>query len=265
MTLLMNKKKFISYSNLIEINIPLSSSNDLASLAILIPNIRRLYVIIEELTSIDQDITPFQCLTHFSLNASDNYSTFESISSVLRLVPTIEQLSLNVTTKDDQLIYGQHLLTLLSSHLFNRTASFQYSVYFSTTLEYNLDSNYLLNSWKSIPIVYTINKDKTESYILIHTLPYPSSLLNLHSTLTNKFGMHLGDQVYRNVQYLCIWHSKTLLETFTIIQHCRKIIDLIIQMHPNNKTSLTGRIGEDSKDKECDSELNLKTDNYIYF
>jgi hypothetical protein len=241
MTLLINQKNLISYSNLIEINIPLSSSRDLVCLANLIPNIRRLYVIIEELSLIDQDVKPFQCLTYFSLNAFDNYSTLENVSSILRLTPTIEQISLNLTTKDDRLIYGQHLFTLLASQLINLNQSFQYSVYFTTTVEYDFNSNNLLESWKSIPIAYTINNDERESYILIHTLPYPSILMNLHSTLSNKFGMHLGDQVYRNIEYLCIYHSKTLLETFTIIQHCRKIRDLIIQMD-DSETNLSGTV-----------------------
>jgi hypothetical protein len=239
--LLINQKNLISYSNLIEINIPLSSSRDLVCLANLIPNIRRLYVIIEELSLIDQDVKPFQCLTYFSLNAFDNYSTLENVSSILRLTPTIEQISLNLTTKDDRLIYGQHLFTLLASQLINLNQSFQYSVYFTTTVEYDFNSNNLLESWKSIPIAYTINNDERESYILIHTLPYPSILMNLHSTLSNKFGMHLGDQVYRNIEYLCIYHSKTLLETFTIIQHCRKIRDLIIQMD-DSETNLSGTV-----------------------
>ena len=66
----------------------------------------RLHVIIEELLSIDQDITLFQCLTHFSLNTIDCYSILDNISSILQLTLTIKDLSLVLTTKDDRLIYG---------------------------------------------------------------------------------------------------------------------------------------------------------------
>ncbi|CAF0751206.1 unnamed protein product [Rotaria sordida] len=234
MKLSINQKNFINHSNLIEMSISLLTSNDLISLAILIPNIRRLHVIIEEfLPTINQDIIPFQCLTHFSLNAIDFYSTFDNISSILQLTPTIQQLSLTLTTKDERLIYGQHLFTFLSSQLFTNNKliqSLKYAVYFSTSVDNYFDSNSLLESWNPISIAYTINKDEKKSYILIHTLPYPSILLNLYSILPNKFGISLGDQVYNNIQYLCICHAKTLFETFTIIQHCRKIQDLSIQI-----------------------------------
>ncbi|CAF2765477.1 unnamed protein product [Rotaria sp. Silwood2] len=244
MKLSINQNNLITHSNLIEMSISLSTSNDLISLAIIIPNIRRLHVVIEELLPINKDIIPFQCLTHFSLDAIDFYSTLDNISSILRLTPTIQQLSLTLTTRDERLIYGQHLFTLLSSQLFNNDnliKSLKYATYFSTSVDYHFDPKNILQSWNPISIAYTINKDEKKSYILIHTLPYPSILLNLHSILPNKFGINLGDQVYNNIQYLCICHAKTLLETFTIIQHCRKIQDLNIQID-KNKINLPGRI-----------------------
>jgi hypothetical protein len=248
MTLLINKKSLRTYSNLIEINICLSTSNDLVCLANLIPYIHRIHVSIEELLPIDQDITPFQCLTHFSLDAIDCYSTLENISSILQLTPTIKHLSLVLTTKDDRLISGQSLFPLLPSELFNNNnnliESFKYVVCFSASVDYYFDSKNCLESWKSLSIAYTINKDEKKSYILVHTLPYPSIILNLHSTLTNKFGIKIGDQVYNNIQYLCIIHAKTLLETFIILQHCRKIEDLTIQIDDNN-TSLPGEINRE--------------------
>ncbi|CAF0765755.1 unnamed protein product [Rotaria sp. Silwood1] len=255
MTLLLNENNIITHSNLIEMSISLSTSKDLVSLAILIPNIRRLHVIIEELCGIAKDIIPFQCLTHFSLDALDSYSTFDNISSILQLTPTIEQLSLALTTRDERLVYGQHLFTLLSSQLFNNNNLIQtlkYAIYFSTYADYHIDSKNLSKSWNPISIAYTINKDEKKSYILIHTLPYPSILLNLHSILPNKFGISLGDQVYNNIQYLCICNAKTLLETFTIIQHCRKIQDLNIQID-RNKTNLPDSI-------KCDDFLKFLLD-----
>jgi hypothetical protein len=186
----------------------------------------------------NQDIIPFQCLNDFSLDVIDCYSTIDHISSILRLTPTIKQLSLSLTTRDDCLIYGQNLFKILS---FNLIESFKYVVYLWESVDYCLDSTIVQQSWKPLSIAYTINKDEKQSYILIHTLPYSSILLNLQSTLTNKFGFNIHDQVYRNIQYLCICHAQTLIETFTIIQHCRKVQDLTIQID-KNKTTLPGRI-----------------------
>ncbi|CAM4884963.1 unnamed protein product [Rotaria socialis] len=240
MILSINQKDLLTHSNLIEMSISLTTSNDLISLAMLVPNIRRLHVIIEEFSPINKTIIPFRCLTDFSLDAIDFYSKLDDISSILQLTPTIQNLSLALATLDECLIYGQHLFRLLSSQLFisnNLIQKLKYAVYFSASAGYCLDSENLLTSWNPIPIGYTINETENRSFILLHTLPYPSILLNLHSTLANTFGINMSDHVYNNIQYLCISNAKTLLETFTIIRHCRKIQDLNIQIE-NHRTVL---------------------------
>ncbi|CAF2033235.1 unnamed protein product [Rotaria magnacalcarata] len=252
MILSTSQKDLLTHSNLIEMSISLKTSNDLISLAMLVPNIRRLHVIIEEFAPINKTIIPFQCLTDFSLDAIDSYSKLDDISSILQLTPTIQNLSLALATLDECLIYGQHLLRLLSSQLFisnNLIQKLKYAVYFSASAGYCFDSENLLTSWNSMPIGYTINGNENRSCILLHTLPYPSILLNLHSTLANKFGINMSDHVYNNIQYLCISNAKTLLETFTIIQHCRKIQDLNIQIE-NHKTALP-----DSTNKQANVNL----------
>ncbi|CAF1257046.1 unnamed protein product [Rotaria magnacalcarata] len=215
MILSTSQKDLLTHSNLIEMSISLKTSNDLISLAMLVPNIRRLHIIIEEFAPINKTIIPFQCLTDFSLDAIDSYSKLDDISSILQLTPTIQNLSLALATLDECLIYGQHLLRLLSSQLFisnNLIQKLKYAVYFSASAGYCFDSENLLTSWNSMPIGYTINGNENRSCILLHTLPYPSILLNLHSTLANKFGINMSDHVYNNIQYLCISNAKTLLK-----------------------------------------------------
>ncbi|CAM4747828.1 unnamed protein product [Rotaria magnacalcarata] len=205
MILSTSQKDLLTHSNLIEMSISLKTSNDLISLAMLVPNIRRLHIIIEEFAPINKTIIPFQCLTDFSLDAIDSYSKLDDISSILQLTPTIQNLSLALATLDECLIYGQHLLRLLSSQLFisnNLIQKLKYAVYFSASAGYCFDSENLLTSWNSMPIGYTINGNENRSCILLHTLPYPSILLNLHSTLANKFGINMSDHVYNNIQYL---------------------------------------------------------------
>ncbi|CAF0874217.1 unnamed protein product [Adineta ricciae] len=224
MTLLNHKKFRINHSNLIELNLSLSTSDHLNSLAYFLPNLRRLYVIIEEIGIMKEDILPFQRLTHFSLDAIESYSKLENLRELFQIIPTVEHLSLVLTSIDERLIYGEHFLQCLS------LKTFQYAVYFSSSIDYCFDSRKFFDSWKSHRLVYTINKDQKRSYIFIHTVPYPSILLNLQSTLTNKFGVRSGDQVYRIVQYLYVNRMKTLKEIFPILQHCRKTQDLTIQI-----------------------------------
>lgn len=245
MTISSNNKFTPIQSNLIEMSISLSTTHDFVCLTSLIPNLRRLHVIIEELLTIDKDPTPFECLENFSLNAVDCYSTFENISSILRFTPTIKQLSMTLTTADPRLISGQQLSTLLSSDFFyqnNLIQSFKYAVYFSSFI-HCFDSQDFAQSWEPISIAYTMNTDERKLYLLIHTLPYPSILLNINSILSTKFGQSLNGKVYHNIQYLCICHAKTLYETFTVIQHCQNIQDLTIQID-KIKRDLPGRISK---------------------
>ncbi|UJR35118.1 hypothetical protein I4U23_027889 [Adineta vaga] len=228
MTLFNTKKLSTIYSNLIQINLSLSTSNDLLYFAFLFPTIRRVNVIIEELLPIEQDIIPFQCLTHFSLDTMNSPSKLESVLTIFQLIPTVEYLSLVLLTEDDRLLYGKDLLCNTLS-----LKSFQYAVYFSSSVNYSFDPQEFLRSWKSLQIIYTINKDQKKTYILIHTVPYPSILLNLQSISSNKFGAKERDQVYNCIQYLYITQVKNLKETFAILQHCRKIQDLTIQIDEN--------------------------------
>lgn len=260
MSLSINKNISINYSNLIAMSISLSTSNDLISLAVLLPNILRLHVIIDEFLPMNDDITPFQRLVHFSIDAMDFYSNICDISSILRLTPTIKEFSLTLATRDESLIYGQRLISVLSSSLMNDIniiQSFKYAVYFSATSDYCFNSEKLVESWNPIPIAYTINKDEKKSYILVHTLPYPSILLNLHSSLANKFCINLSDHVYNRIQYLCICNAKTLFDTFNVIRHCRKIQDLNIHIE-NHKTGFSGIVNNFLKRK-------IKTESFYKF
>lgn len=213
----------ISY-NILYLTIQLDALTDLSSLIHFIPNIYQLDVSLKN-SSLKK--VPFNIklpsLKIFSLWAMHWYSHLDGLISLLPIFPSIEQLSLAISTSDINLINGEKVLSILPCQL----KQFNYTVCYYSQEDYNqLNINIIKNSWQSIPIVYSINE--IDKRIFLHTLPYSSSRLIIRSSLAKNISSKDMYQMYSTVDQIQVYAMTNLSDTFSIIGQCRRVRELTL-------------------------------------
>lgn len=219
--------------NILHLTIQLDSLMDLSLLIHFIPNIYQLDVSFKNssLKQVPFNITlPF--LRILSLWAIHWYSNLDDLISLFPIVPSIEQLSLTISTRDESLINGEKLLSILPCQL----KQFNYTVCYYSVENYNLNS--IKNSWQSIPIVCSVSE--IDQRIFLHTLPYASSRLTIRSSLAKNISTKDIYQMYSKVDQIQVYTMTNLSETFPIIGQCRRVREITL-LTANEPITLTSQ------------------------
>ncbi|CAF0762849.1 unnamed protein product [Adineta steineri] len=234
--------------NINSLTIQLNTLTDFSRLIHFIPNIQQLDVSLKNssLKTVPFDIKLLN-LKIFSLWNINYYSNFDDVISLLTIVPVIEQFSLTISTRDSNLINGEKLFSIFPIRL----KKFNYTVcYYLKQDHYPLDINNIINSWQSIPIVYSFSE--IDERIFLHTLPYSSSRFIIRSSLAKNFPIKHMYQMYSKASQLHVYTMTNLLDMFPIIGQCRQIRELTL-LATNNQSNIL--------DSQCKSTSKLR----IYF
>jgi len=214
------------YPNIIQLDIELQTTTDLFQLIKIVPNIEQLHITFKHSWSkILSNHQTFSYLKEFSVYAMSWFSTFEDLETLVKISPTIENLSLVLVTHDYSMIDKQRVFSLLPCSIKN----FHYSIcYQPSDINEKFDPNEIIRTWKTLPIAYSICEN--DKRIFLHTILYEPSRLSLRSLFNKKMSADFNSEIYRKVRHLHVYDTINLKDTFGIIRHCRQIIDLIISI-----------------------------------
>lgn len=208
--------------NIHDLTIQLDTLKDLSTLIRMTPNLHRLDVSFKNssLRKVPFNTTlPY--LKELSVWAVHWYSQLDDLKSLLQIAPSLENFSLSISTRDNNLLDGTKLLSTLPSQL----KQFNYSVcYYAHENSDWFNADILKKLWKSIPVIYSISD--VDKRVFLHTIPYPSSRLTIRSTLAKNIPNKDLYQIYSKVDQIQVYSVMNLADAFPIIGKCRRLHEL---------------------------------------
>ncbi|CAF3466678.1 unnamed protein product [Rotaria sp. Silwood1] len=216
----------ISYPNIQELTINLTLSKLIPCVFALVPNVRCLYLNTDELSngSKSQLINnSLPCLVHlitFQLRSINFFWTFDEIAHLLKAMPSVKQLALDLRTDDKRLVNQEDFMTILPSSLTKLDFFIRY--YFSKS---NRDTE-LATSFLSTHIPTACLLDEPRHRFLIHTIPYDVHSAILTATISKQ--MPSGWKYMQRIKDLYIYDITSMLEILLILQHFRGLRTLTI-------------------------------------
>jgi len=217
------KNNLIS-DHILYLTIQLDTLLDLSILIHFIPNIYHLDVSIKNSSLkpvIFKNTLPF--LKEFSIWIIHWYSHFDDLIPLFSIVPSIEQFSLTISTRDFDLVNGKKLHSILPSQLkqFNYTVCYYPYENFDQS---NIDI--IQKSWQSIPVICSISEN--DRRIFLHTLPYSSTRLTIRSGLAKNMPTKNIYQMYSKINQIQVYTMTNLSDTFPILGQCRRVRELTL-------------------------------------
>ncbi|CAF0737710.1 unnamed protein product [Adineta ricciae] len=216
-------------SNLLDLTISLQTLDKVLSLFAMIPNIQQLNITIDETSLAHVSFDAAQPLVHlkkFSLRYFNHYWSFEEIQSLLKQIPYIEHLSLQLSSSDTYFVdQEQKLMDSLPETV--REFHFSLRYYYDTTEEIDCHALFIAR----FPMICLI--DESLQQAIIHTIPYRFSLLHLSFPMAKRVSTWKN---YLDVEKFANYQGMTLAESLLIISNCRKIKEIDIQYDKNEQT-----------------------------
>jgi hypothetical protein len=232
-SLIDDEQYLIHFPNIIQLDIELRTTTDLFQLIQIVPNLEQLHITFKNSwIKISSEHQQFSYLKEFSVYAMSWFSTFDDLKTLIQISSSIENLSLVLVTHDYLMIDRKSVFSILPSSI----KQFHYSIcYQPSDINEEFNPNEIIQTWKSIPIDYSICEN--DRRIFLHTILYQSSRLSLRSLFNKRMSAPLNSQIYGKVRHLHVYNTINLIDTFGIIQHCRRILDLIISVRtlPSSK------------------------------
>ncbi|UJR14169.1 hypothetical protein I4U23_001164 [Adineta vaga] len=194
----------------------------------MIPNIQQLNVTIDEISITEitfDNVEPLIKLNKFSLRCFNHFWLFDEIHSLLKKIPYVKHLSLQLSSFDNTFVNSeQKLISFLPDSL----QEFHFSLrYYYDTIE-EIDFHAL--SISRFPMICLIDEELEQT--VIHTIPYQFSLLNISFPMIKQIST--GNN-YLNLKKFYDYQGMTLAEALLIIKHCRRIHEIDIQYDKNEQ------------------------------
>ena len=235
-SLSINPNNSIIYFNLIQLNIHLEKIVDLCILLKLIPNIEQISVVINRRIDDEQihiESTIMKSLFEFHLESSGRPWSLQEIHSLLKQMPYLTILSLDIFSPDLQLLNGQ---AIASIYPINDLQTLNYVVKCTSKQEIpSLET--ILSSWSSTKYSICCLIDDSRNHLFLHTNPYRYSYLEISSL----FFKHMNKQSedYRQfIKELLVFHINKFEESFLLLNNCNRIKDLAIEIDDTSSTGL---------------------------
>ncbi|CAF0915965.1 unnamed protein product [Rotaria sordida] len=216
----------ISYPNIRELTINLTLCKLIPCLFVLVPNVRRLHINIDELSNgsksklINNSLSCLIHLINFQLRSINYFWTFNEIDYLLKAMPSLQQLALDLRTDDKRLVNEKDFMTILPSSLIKIDFFIRY--YFSKS---NPDVK-IANGFSSSRIPIACLLDEPRHRFLIHTIPYDVNSAILTATISKQM---LSGWIYmQQIKDLYIYDITSMLEILLILQHFRRLRTLTI-------------------------------------
>jgi hypothetical protein len=211
----------ISYLNIQELTVNLTLAKFIPRLFQLVPNVRRLYLSIDELSNESNSTVTFTNVPHlihltvFQLRTMNLFWTFHEISYILKAMPSLEQLTLDIRTDDKHLVSEENLMTILPASLIRVDFFIRY--YFpKSSSETELSTSF---SSAHFPVVCLL--DEPRHRFIIHTIP--CNLYSVILTATMGKQMPSGWKYMKHTKDLYIYDITSLTEVLLILQHFRHL------------------------------------------
>jgi hypothetical protein len=227
-----DKNPDIFYSNVKKLSINLKTTNDLHRLLTLLPQLISINVTINkdsfEFNAISQNISMI-ALKQLQIQSFGPSWTFNELSSILKRLPNIEELSIAIETDDDtRLIDGQNFFDLFST-LSLKKFNYFLRFYDSTT---SIDHTKILSTWQQFEQKFVCIKSDDKKTLALYTLPFVFSYLILPNSLANN--EVFIDNYAPQVKNLALYNvSAYVADTFSVIKKCRRIQHLNLQIDEN--------------------------------
>jgi hypothetical protein len=198
--------------------------DNLGNLLVLVPHIRLLNVTIDEISMMEaryDHVSPLIDLRTFVLRCYNHFWTYDELRSLMNCLPSIEQLSLQLSSQDERFVNREQIFfEQLSSHI--RRFDFAMRYFYETIDE--IDCSSFVRA--RFPLVCLIDDELQQA--VLHTLPYRFPLLNISTTMAKQMSTY---EQYRHVDMFYDYHGMTLAETFPIIARCQRIKEIAIQSY----------------------------------
>ena len=227
----------LSYSNI----------EELAYLLTLVPDIRRLHVDFDQLSSDSKSsLANTLSLIHlkdFQLRSINTYWSLDEIAHILSKMPFLQRLTLDLCTEDVHFVDGQNFIRILPSsiveiHLF--------IIYYFFDSHIEVDT--LLSTW-STHVRITCLLDELNDYAIIHTIPCDLPVIIIPATIA-KF-MLTGSKYTRKVKDLIIVGEQCSTDIHLIVQHFHQLRKLRIGSNNNLETRMLFFIRDFSSFRRC--------------
>ncbi|CAF1325198.1 unnamed protein product [Adineta ricciae] len=218
---LSDEKDLTSYPHIEQLSVNLTLSKYIPCLFHLVPNVCQLYLSIDELSndtkrkSVIVNLPSLIHLTHFRLRTINLFWTFEDISCILKAMPVLEQLTLDLRTDDRRLVTKENLRTLLPSSLLRMD-------YFIRYYTSRSDTKFELHDLFSAPHLPIISMfDSPRHRFIICTIPCNLHAVILPATVSKQ--MPEGWDYMNQTKDLHICDITSIAEILLILRHFRKL------------------------------------------
>ena len=222
------------YLNILRLRLELQTLADLSALFDVVPNVQHLDVTIAEQEMykemIDASLSPLIHLTNFQLKSVTRAWMLEELTTLFNLLPSVQSLSLFLSTYEECLIQGDLILSLLPSTV----QKFNYAVYFysHTTLD---KDHMIVSSW---PPSHPVACFFSDVYLFLHTLPWHFPTLDFLSPI----GKVMSSQAInangydRRVEQISFSINKifTWEKALTILSNCCRVREITINVEQEN-------------------------------
>lgn len=225
--------------NIEQLTVNLKKSESLPNVFHMIPNVRSLSLSIDELSEGAQSkkslkkLTTLKHLSHFQLRSINLFWNHKEISTILKAMPSLKTLTLDLRTDDEKLIDENSLDKLLPRSLvkLDYFIRFYPSQYDTNTMDDHLPDNLRLASITKYPAWVLL--DKPRNRMIYHTVPCRVRSLILPANISRKL-CH-GSNNFESVEDLCIYDVNCLLDIMLMLNHFRRVHSLTIDTKDRNK------------------------------
>jgi hypothetical protein len=217
-----------SHPNIQELSVNLSCSKLIPNLFLLIPNVCRLHVSVDELSNGAKckptiiNLPPLVHLTAFQLRSINLFWRFDEITHMLTAMPCLQRLALDFRTDDKRLVSEEDLLTILPSSIIKLDFFIRYYVHESKS------ATEVSPTFSSVQFPIACLLDEPRHRFFVHTLPCDLYSAILTATISKQ--MPSGWKYTQKTEDLYIYDITCLLEILLILQHFRRIRTLSIDV-----------------------------------
>jgi hypothetical protein len=223
------------FPNIEKLHIQLKSINDLHRLLTILPRLVCLYITIRRQSS-EFDET-HQCITvpslkQFHLQSFCNRWILKELTSVLKRIPNVEELSIEIDSYADiGLVDGHQMFSLLSKFPLK-----QFNYFLRLEDSSLVDHTNILPTWKEFNQEFVCLKNDDENSLILYSLPFRfHELILQYSLAKNKV---FSDSYAPQVRLLYLFGvSKHVSEIFSIIPKCHRLHRFCLQINENIPSS----------------------------
>jgi hypothetical protein len=217
----------VSYLNIQKLTVNITQAQMIPHLFALVPYVQQLYVRIEEqlfqprtLKLSFNKLSPLSHLIDFHLNSVDLWWNLDEIDAVLGKMPSLETLTLELSTGDKHLVKQENFVKILPPSL--KKIRFFMRYYFSESV---FDVNSLTTSW-SLTLPINCLLDEISETVFLFTASYGPRLLNLPAVIGKQIVS--GCKYTEQVKDLCVYNSTSLFDLLSTVQHFHRLRKLSI-------------------------------------